>query len=70
METNAKMVEQMRLEAKEAEAKRVEEMKELEEENRRKREKVITDKAGIDRAQEKLMEAGACVHSYPHTTFA
>ena len=47
----------MRLEAKEAESKRVEEMKELEEDNRRKREKVITDKAGIERAQEKLMEA-------------
>lgn len=56
VDANQKMVEAMRAEAREAEARRVEELQELEEENRRRRAAVIADKANVDRAQEKLME--------------
>ena len=55
MDANAKMVEQMRIESKEAEAGRVVEMQALEEDNKKKRDQVILDKAGVERAQEKLM---------------
>lgn len=56
VDANAKLVEQMRIEAKDGEARRLEELSALDEENKKKREKVIADKAGVERAQEKLME--------------